>query len=91
MIHRRALHHTAPQAPKLCGQLFGDFAAAGRLSIGALGNAILSVEPMEEEGDPPLVETENGMPVILNLLGRCAAAVWLCCCGVEGGVLCRCC
>ncbi len=68
----------------LVAQFVGDFLAEGRLSLKPLGQAILDVEPIEEEGDPPLVDADLATGVVYAIMARlkeakgeeAAAAAW---------------
>ena len=51
-------------------QLLGDFLALDRLSLKPLGDAILAVEPVEEDGDPPLVDADLATGIIYNMMAK---------------------
>lgn len=76
-----------PKAPALTGRMLGDFAAAGRIPLRAVCDAILEDKPRggggdggadeagaqaeEEEGaDPPLVDADKALPLVVELLKR---------------------
>lgn len=74
-----------PKAPVLTGRMLGDFVAAGRLPLRAVCDAMLEDKPRggggsgsgddgdggdDEGGDPPLVDAEQALPLVVALLNR---------------------
>ncbi len=67
-----------PKAPALTGRMLGDFAAAGRLPLRAVCDAMLEAQGGggggDDEGDapedPPLVDAEKALPLVVELLNR---------------------
>jgi hypothetical protein len=69
-----------PRAPVLTGRMLGDFVAAGRVPLRPVVDAFLEEAPRregddaggddEEEADPPLVDAEKALPMVVALLNR---------------------
>ena len=78
-----------PLAPVLTGRMLGGWVAAGRLQLRDIADAMLNDDPVGEgEGgaDPPLVDAEKALPLVVELLnawrsaagddGAAARAAW---------------
>jgi hypothetical protein len=72
------LAEDVPKAPALTGRMLGDFAAAGRLPLRPVCDAMLEAVAGGEDGegggeggeDPPLVDAEKALPLVVELLNR---------------------
>ena len=63
-----------PKAPVLTGSMLGDFVAAGRVGLRPVVDAMLEEAPSSDGddagGDPPLVDAEHALPLVVALLNR---------------------